>query len=163
MKDFFIYIQELELIAFYSSFPLFYFFIQTWSPQISGINIKLLLPRSYAISVLLYLGMKIDQSIGHFDYYVAAENHTGLVFYLQIFTLSGLLFFFSYFKQRHYWVLLHSVIYFILLTSYFVKYFFHQIDKSVLQNSMTLYLLGILLHCVTMSISFLYSYFRNRV
>ena len=67
MDDFLVYIEKLELIAFFAAYALVYLFIIILATELklekSNWIKKLpsLLPKSYGLVVLLYVGMKLNQ------------------------------------------------------------------------------------------------------
>ena len=160
MNSFFNYIDKLELIAFFSAFPLFYFLIISFysKPLILKFKFLKLLPvlvsMTYATMTVLYLGMKLNQwylqsLISHIqiDYFT-------ILFFLKLWVVLGLLFFFHFFQTKPILALAHSSIYFLILLIDFFQYYHHQIQAEVFHNEMRLYIIGFFANSILFSILF---------
>lgn len=165
MNDFFIYLEKIELIAFYGGFPLFYFVIYFISTELSFRKAWLkklpqLLPATYAFSTLLFVGMKIDQWIRNHGAHFNFHNY---LFYFQAWAFLGLLFFANYFRTKTVWVILHSIPFVALIIFDFIAYYQGHLQVELLHNEMRLYTLSTILMLVSLLfISALHFIFKKR-
>ena len=147
--SFFKYLQQLEILAFFSGYPLVYalvaFFKSTARSKSSIRNrLFILLPFAYATVGLLYVGLQLrnlypDYSIKH----ITSETQN---LFFAIWGLLSLTFWIPAFSKRPVISLFHSLIFFYLLA----KNFYLQLtsivpDNAVLKNYMKVYLDSIFL------------------
>lgn len=165
MNDFFIFLEKLELIAFFGGFPLVYFLVYFISTDFSfGKNWLIQLPKrlpvAYAFTTLLFVGMKLDQWIRSHG---AAIDFRSYLFYFQAWAFLGLLFFSIFFRRKPHYTLLHSVPFISLLIFDFYTYYKGYLQVEMLHNEMRLYGLGTILNIISVLIvSSLYLIFKKR-
>ena len=169
-NSFFAYIQELELIAFFSGYPLVYafiLFINGDSQLKNDFKSRLvqLLPFGYALAGTLYLGLQLrnlypDYSFENIHYSI--QNP-----YLTIWGLLSILFWIPAFGKSPIFSLMHSLVIFIIL----VKDIFIQLtasitDMNMVRNDMKIYTASLLLNlgsfALIVLLSFLYTRFIKR-
>jgi hypothetical protein len=159
--SFFKYLQQLEILGFFSGYPLVYAlvsFIRGSSKSKANIRntIFILLPFAYATTGLLYIGLQLrnlypDYSIKH----ISAEIQTP---FFAIWGLLSVLFWFPLLNKKPVFSLFHSLVFLYLL----VKNFYLQLsspveDRSVLKNYMGVYSDSILLNIgVLIAVVFIY-------
>src|SRR5687767_9204037 len=148
------YLQQLEILAFFSGYPLVYAvvaFLRTTAK--SGSSIKnsafILLPFSYTIVGILYLGLQLknlfpDYSVRHIASQIQIPFFAG-------WALLSLAFWIPFLSKKPVLSLLHSLVFFYLI----VKNFYLQLtstepDKHVLSNFMKVYSDSILLNTVVL-------------
>jgi hypothetical protein len=149
-SNFFAYIQQIELMAFFSGYPLVYAVILTIAGSLQQKNDLVrrtvsLLPISYALVGTLYLGLQLknlypDYSFEHFKYSFQLP-------FLVSWGLLSVLFWIPALIKIRVLSLIHSLVIFALL----VKDLFIQIsaspdDKDILRNAMKIYSISILLN-----------------
>lgn len=141
--NFFSYLQQLELMAFFSGYPLLYAIVLSIAGKKQSRNnfkskIVWLLPFSYALVGILYLGLQLKNLYP--DY--SAENikialeHP----FLKIWGLLSLLFWIPALSKKTVFSLLHSfVFFFLLLKDFFVQSSFNEGNTHIIKNDMKVY------------------------
>lgn len=151
MIVFFFYLHRLELIAFFSGYPLIYatvFLIE--GKRRSKIELKKgtftsLLPFSYALVGTLYFGFELMNLYPNYSYDNIREfaQHPFLV----VWGLLAMLFWIPAIANRTILSLMHSLVFFILLVR--DLFFFRPVagaDRSMVSNDMKLYTYSLFLH-----------------
>lgn len=151
MNDsFFSYLHRLELIAFFSGYPLIYAIIflmagnSVSKDKLKG-KIASLLPFAYALIGTLYLGFQLkilypNYSIG----YLSESIHHPL---LVLWGISAILFWIPAIAKKTLISLLHSfVFFFLLLKDIFFQSTVSGMDKTIVRNDMKLYTTSLLLN-----------------
>ena len=169
-NSFFAYLQQLELTAFFSGYPLIYFivlFIAGSKPPHNNFRNKIvsLLPFAYALVGTLYLGLQLKNLYPNYSF----EN---IKLSIQLpwligWALLSLLFWVPALGKKTWISLLHSLVFFLIL----VKDFFMQIsrssgDKDMVKNDMRLYTYSLLINLAAIAflimVSFTFTYFKKR-
>jgi hypothetical protein len=167
---FFAYLQRLELMAFFTGYPLFYALIRLLAGNSAIKNefrnrLVRCLPIAYALVGTLYLGLQLKNLYP--DYSIAnlklAMQHP----YLKIWALLSLLFWISALRKKPALSLLHSLVFFFfLLKDIFDQSYSASADKSVVRNDMKLYtdslLLNLAAYAVIFTLSYLFRHFNKR-
>lgn len=169
-NSFFAYLQQLELLAFFSGYPLIYLIAVSFAGNRQEKNnfksrLILLLPFTYALMGTLFLGYQLKKL---YPYY-SLENiqETFQHPYLVAWALLSLLFWIPFIAQKKVLSLFHSLVFFLIL----VKDFFLQLSASdaendVLRNDMKIYTLSLLLNlgafALIILLSFLITFHRKR-
>jgi hypothetical protein len=167
--SFFIYLEQLELLLFFSGYPLIYLLIfviaeTNLAKKIFKKNIATLLPYAYALVGILYLGFLLKSFYP--DYSLSHIKAATKIPALKIWGLLSILFFIPVVAKKRVYSLLHSLvfIFFMLRDLYF--YVFNTPDKSVLKNDMNLYTYSLLINLAAflsvIAIALLYSKFQSR-
>jgi len=151
MNDsFFEYLHRLELMAFFSGYPLIYilvFFIAGNQPSQSKLKGKLfsLLPYSYALVGTLYLGWQLRNL-----YPVYSMENIKQVLqpaYLTGWGLLTMLCWIPAVAKKPMLSLLHSIVFFyFLVRDIFTQLRAHAIDENMVRNDMNLYTVSLLLN-----------------
>lgn len=147
-NSFFAYLQQLELMVFFSGYPLIYavtVFLAALGKTKNNFTARLVsvLPFAYALLGTLYLGflLKIiypDYSIKHIDITI---QHP----YLVTWALFSILFWIPALAKRKVLSLIHSLVFFVIL----LKDLFSQFsgsDNSIIKNDMNVYTTSIFLN-----------------
>ena len=169
MNDsFFIYLHRLELIAFFSGYPLVYAAVHLIAGKPHNRNewrktIVSLLSYSYALVATLYLGFEMKSLYP--DYSIENLKQFTTHPFLVAWGLLALLFWFAFFAKRPALTLAHSLVFFFLLINdLFFSEAVSSADKSLIRNDMELYTSSILLNIVSFTIvaliCFLYRRFK---
>ena len=143
------YFQQLEIMAFFSGYPLLYHFILSISgkPGIRTLFKKRLiklLPITYAITATLYFGLQIrnlypDISIKH----LFTEVQSPL---LVTWGMIAIFLWIPFFLKRPVISVLHSWVFFLLLLKDIVIQLLSDGDRDVIRNDMKVYFDSILLN-----------------
>ena len=147
--SFFIYIERLELMAFFSGYPLIFLAVRVIAAPlqargITRMNIASLLPFAYAVVGLLYLGLQLKNL-----YPVYSFDNIKLLTgdpYLKTWALLSLLFFIPVFAKKTVLSLFHSLVFFYFIVRDFFRHFFFHADNNILQNDMHIYSRSLLIN-----------------
>lgn len=160
-NGFYVYLQQLELMAFFSGYPLLYaiilFFAGKKLPQNNYRNrIVSLLPFAYALIGTLYLGFQLKNLF--YNYSAANVRHIFVQPWLLIWGLLSLLFWLPALRKKNELSLIHSLVFFFFL----VKDIVLQITGSsggreMLQNDMRIYAVSFLLNLGALALIILIS------
>lgn len=148
--NFFSYLHRLELIVFFSGYPLIYAIVSLIAgnrlskAKIKG-KIASLLPFAYALIGTLYLGFQLkilypNYSIG----YLSESIHHPL---LVLWGISAILFWIPAIAKKPFISLLHSLVFFfLLLKDLFLQSSVSGMDRTIVRNDMKLYTTSLLLN-----------------
>lgn len=168
--NFFAYLQQLEMMAFFSGYPLLYVFILF----ISGNNqskpntkkkIASLLPFSYALVGTLYLGLQLKNLYP--DYSIENIKTTIEQPLLVIWGLLSILFWIPALGKKSILSLIHSLVFFFfLLRDLFLQLTTSSADKNIVRNDMKIYTDSLLLNMGAFAfivlLFFLYTFYKKR-
>lgn len=167
-NSFFAYLQQLEMMAFFSAYPLVYAFINVLTGNSKKeiiARFPSLLPYAYALVGALYLGLQLknlypDYSIEH----IKEEIQQPILY---IWALLSILFFIPALAKKPVISLLHSfVFFFFLLKDLFSQMFGSAPDKNILKNEMKVYTDSLLLNLgafiFVVGLFFLFNRFKKR-
>ena len=169
-NSFFAYLQQLELIAFFSGYPLIYLIILSFAGNRQEKNnfmsrLILLLPFAYAFIGTLFLGYQLKNLYPHYsvENIKATFQHP----YLTAWALLSLLFWLPAIAKKKVLSLLHSLVFFFFI----VKDLFLQLSalsggNDVVRNDMKIYTLSLLLNLGSLALIgllfFLFSFLKKR-
>ena len=168
-NNFFTYLQQLELLAFFSGYSLLYavtIFIgglgQLKNTFIS--KISLLLPLSYALTGTFYFAFQLKKLFP--DYSIQHISLTVQIPWLMAWALLTLLFWIPSFRKRKVASLIHSLVFFsILVKDIFLQLSAPTADSSVVKNDMTVYCTSLLFNLGSLILiiffTFLFRYKRQ--
>lgn len=175
-NSFFAYLQQLELMFFFSGYPLIYAFTlfiagnqQSDSYRIKNSfkrRIVSVLPYAYALVGTLYLGLQLKNLYP--DY--SLENIKLLMQqpYLVTWGILSILFWIPALSKKKVLSLIHSLVFFF----FFVRDLFLQLsassaDKSIVRNDMKIYTISLLLNlgafALIVLLSFLFTHQKKRL
>ena len=168
-NSFFAYLQQLELMAFFSAYPLLYAIINVIAGNSKREVLKkipYLLPYAYGLVGILYLGLQLKNLYP--DYSFENINLSVQQPVLKIWALLSLLFWIPALAKKPVLSLIHSlVIFFFLLKDLFSYFFMSSTDKNILRNDMKVYTDSLLLNlgafALIVLLSFLYTRYNNRI
>ena len=149
-SSFFEYIQQIELMAFFSGYPLVYAVILSiaGNRQIKNNIISraaLFMPVAYALVGTLYLGLQLKNLYPDYSF----ENIKNTI-QLPILVTWGLLsvfFWLPALSKKRLLSLIHSLVIFLLLIRYlFVQLSADAAGKEILRNAMKIYTISILIN-----------------
>ena len=145
--DFFSYLQRLELMAFFSAYPLLYAVINVIAGNSKRKVLKRLpslLPYAYAMVGSLYFGLQLKNLYPDYSF----ENISSAVQQplLTIWALLSLLFWIPALAKKPVISLLHSFVFFFLLLKDLFAQLFRDGDKNIVRNDMKVYTDSLLLN-----------------
>jgi len=169
-NNFFAYLERLELMAFFSGYPLLYaisLFIAGNRQLKNNFKSRIvsLLPFAYALVGTLYLGLQLKNLYP--DYSIGNINLTMQQPWLIIWGLLSIFFWIPALGKKPILSLIHSLVFFFFLVRDFFLLSFHlSAGKNVLGNDMKIYTDSLLLNLgalilVTL-ISYLIDYFKSQ-
>jgi len=162
--SFFAYLDQLQLLAFFSGYPLVYLLIRFIAHQLKDnrfikTDLVAILPLAYAISGVLYIGLFLknifpDYSGGN----LVASLHSP---WLQAWGFISVLFFLPVLRKRPFLSFLHSLVFFSLIIRDLYLYLFSTTDPNPLRNDMRIYsdslLLGISIYAILLLLAIVYN------
>ena len=151
-NSFLAYLQRLELIGFFSGYPLIYAIalVITGNQRLKNyfINrIAPLLPFSYALAGTLFLGFELKKLYP--AYSIEHVKESILHPYLVIWGLLAMLFWVPALSKKIYFSLIHSLVFFFLMVSDIFVQLFSSADSDIVKNDMKVYTSSLALHLCT--------------
>jgi hypothetical protein len=149
-NSFFEYLQQLELLAFFSGYPLLYavilFFAGNKQPKNNfKRRMVLALPFAYALTGTLYLGLQLKKL--YFSYTAGNVKQIMLHPYLIVWGLLSILFWIPALSKKKELSLIHSLVFFFFLVRDLILQFASSsADENILRNDMRIYTISILLN-----------------
>jgi hypothetical protein len=163
--NFFGYLQQLELMAFFSGYPLVYalsFFIAGDQPVKSVFKNRIvsLLPFAYALVGALFLGLQLKNLYPDYSFenIKLSMHRPGLL----IWALLSILFWIPVIAKKPVLSLLHSLVFFFFLLKDLLLHLFQSAGRSVVRNDMKIYTDSLLLNFASLSIIVLFSFIVTR-
>jgi hypothetical protein len=170
-NSFFAYLQQLELMAFFSGYPLLYAVILFIAGNQQSKNnfksrIVSLLPFAYALVGTLYLGLQIKNLYP--DYSIENIKLTMQQPWLITWGILSILFWIPALGKKPVLSLIHSLVFFFFLVRDLVMHSFQSsADKSVVRNDMKIYTDSLLLNMGAFAfivlLSFLFARYKKRL
>ena len=169
-NSFFAYLQQLELMAFFSGYPLIYAvtFYLAGRPQEKNnfrSRIGALLPYAYALVGTLYLGFQLKKLYP--DYSIENIKLTMQQPWLITWSLLSILFWIPALGKKTIFSLIHSLVFFFILIRDIFLQLFASSDKSMVRNDMSVYSNSLLLNMGALTLvillSFLSARYKNRL
>jgi hypothetical protein len=159
----FTYMQQLEMLAFFSGYPLIYYLVRLLSRNASlknsrGAGLVSILPFAYALIGTLYLSLQLknlypDYSIENIKLRIQQP-------WLQIWGFLSILFWIPAVSKRLTFSVLHSLVFFfIILKDLFFRFTGPVMDPDIVKNDMRLYMVSIFLNMAAYIFLFLLSIF----
>jgi len=159
------YVMQLEMLAFFSGYPLVYFLAPFLARNVSlknsaRLDLVSILPYAYALIGTLYLGLQLKNLYP--DYTVANIKHRIQLPYLFIWALLSILFWIPAISKRLILSVLHSLVFFFII----IKDLFFQLagvtrDSNIIKNDMRIYSVSILLNMAALIFLVLISYLHR--
>lgn len=159
INDFFKYLQLLEILAFFTGYPLVYLIVKTviQSPVIGEtIQLRMLraLPFSYALVGLLFVGFEFKNNYSDLHIQILWSHIVNPFPYF--WALLSLIFFHPYFSRAPQWCFYHSLVFlFLILQNIFLELNNQLVNGDNLHNSLKIYSISLLLDAASFGISFL--------
>ena len=166
-SDFLVYVQKLELMAFFSGYPIIYTVTLFFSNERKVINrIFSLLPLSYALIGTLFLGFQLknlypDYSIEHIKLLIQPP------YLLVIWGLLSIFFWIPALAKRAALSLIHSLVFFFFLASDLFLQLTSSVDDNIIKNDMNVYATSLLLSLGAIAflilLSFPFDYYKKHL
>lgn len=161
MNDLFIYIEQVELIAFFSGFPVIWILVKLIFERksIGAILLNRLLPLVYGVLAILYMGMKMDAYRTNLFAGWIFGNYGHIL--LKCWAISAMFFLLS--SQNKFFirvVFYHSLVFYAILMKDLVMFFNHTLSADLISNEWKMHLLSIALTAILAII--IYFLFRFR-
>jgi hypothetical protein len=165
-NSFLAYLERLEMMAFFSGYPLVYYLIvffkgnKETKENITGRFLSLL-PFAYALLGTLFLGLLLknlnpDYSVAHIKLKMQQP-------FLIIWGLSSILFWMPVLNAKPIYSLIHSLVFFFFIAK---DIFFHLVgfsdDEHIVRNDMKIYSVSIIFTIVALAFISLLSYLGSR-
>lgn len=162
--SFFVYLEQLELMIFFSGYPLIYLLIHSltetaWAKRIFRKNISSLLPHAYALVGILYLGLQLQSLYPDYSFaHIRSATHVPA---LKTWGLLSVLFFIPLLSKKPFYSLIHSLVFFFFLVRDLWLNFFQKPESTVLKNDMNIYTYSLLINLAAfISVLIIYFLFR---
>jgi len=145
-NSFFAYLEQVELMAFFSGYPLFYAFIRVIALNLARrgeIKSRFVvhLPHAYALVAALYLGLQLKSL---FPDYSFERMHLP---YLKAWGVAAVLFWLPAMAKHPVLSLLHSLVFFFFIVrDLFVESFASAGNSPLVKNDMKLFSVSLLLN-----------------
>ena len=169
-NNFFAYLQQLELMAYFSGYPLFYavilFIVGAKRVKNSFTNrMVVILPYSYALVGSLFLASQLRNLYP--DYSIENIKQSIQLPWLMAWGLLSVFFWIPAIAKKTIFSLLHSLVFFFFLArDLFLQLWHSSPDKNIIKNDMKIYTDSLLLNLVAfvflMLVSFLFTKYRRR-
>lgn len=149
-SNIFRYFQQLEVLAFFSGYPLIYYLVQiltcnTLLKNSKGKELISILPFAYALTGTLYLGLQLKNLYP--DYTIENIKHRIQHPWLQIWGILSILFWIPAISKRQILSMLHSMVFFLIIVKDLLFRFTGFIrDQDIIKNDMRLYTVSIFLN-----------------
>lgn len=146
--SFFAYLAQVESMAFFSGYPLFYALIRVIAANFVKRNelqnrLVLHLPHSYALVATIYLFLQLKNL---FPDYSFARMHMP---YLKAWAIAAVLFWIPALSKRPVWSLLHSLVFFYFIVRDLILQILHTPgDTETVTNDMKLFSVSVLFNLV---------------
>lgn len=154
-NGFFRYMEFLELMTFFSGYPLVYFLIHfvseaSFTKRIIHKNFVSFLPLAYAAVGLLYLGLQLKNLYPNYSLYnIQFNTHEP---FLKIWALLSLLFLLPVFRRKTVWSLLHSLVFFFFLALKIYSLLTQPNETGGIKNEMNVYSISLLIHLIVLMV-----------
>lgn len=156
----FTYVQHLEMMAFFSGYPLIHYILRVISRKAlnnQGSRMISLLPFAYALVGTLYLGLQLSNFYPDYTF-VNIKNRIQQPVLL-IWGLLSLLFWLPALSRKQLWSVLHSLVFFFFIIKDLFFYLIGQIqDQDIIKNDMRVYTVSIFLNLAAYTLLFLLSH-----
>jgi hypothetical protein len=170
-NSFFLYLQQLELMAFFSGYPLLYAVIHFIAGKRQSTNksnkntITSFLPFAYALVGTLYLGLQLKNLYPDYSF----ENIKLSIQqpFLVIWGLLSILFWIPALSKKSVLSLIHSLVFFFfLIRDLFLQSYASAADKNIVKNDMKIYTDSLLLNLGAIAfialLFFIVTFLKNR-
>ncbi|MEO7264288.1 MAG: hypothetical protein ABIW38_05215 [Ferruginibacter sp.] len=159
-NSFFAYLQQMEMIAFFSGYPLLYAVIHSIAGKdplknTFATRLKTLLPFAYALIGTLYLGLQLKNLYP--GYTIENIQHSIHLPFLVLWALISLLFWIPAISKIKLFSLLHSLVFFFfVLRDLFLQLSSSAADKNILNTDMRIYSMSLLLNLTALAVILLF-------
>ncbi len=168
-SSFFAYLQQLELMAFFSGYPLVYALTVFFAGNQKVKNnfkkrIVSLLPFGYALVGTLYAGLQLKKLYPDYSFenIKLSTQHPWLIFW----ALLSILFWIPALAKQKVFSLIHSLVFFLFLVrDLFLQLSISNMNESIVKNDMNVYTNSLLLNfgafTILVLLSFLFTLYKK--
>lgn len=140
--NFFAYLEQLELMAFFSGYALLYLLVSYMGSYLKAsgrlkTDLVSLLPLAYALVGVLYLGLQLKNLYP--DYSLEHIRSSTQAPYLKIWGLLSILFLLPTLRRKPVLSILHSLVFFYFIVKDLFLYLFKSSEKDTIRNDMNIY------------------------
>ncbi len=150
-SSFFDYLERLELMGFFSAYPLVFAVVVVLAANLKkeiSKKIPFLLPYAYALVGTFYLGMQLKNLYP--DYSLAHIKESVQQPFLKIWALLSLLFWLPVLAKKPWWSFFHSLVFLYFLLRDLLQQSTHSFaDRNIVRNEMKVYTDSLLLNAGT--------------
>ena len=165
----FAYLQQLEMMAFFSGYPLIFAIVivaagQKLQKNSLGTRAIAVLPFAYALVGTLFLGFQLKKLYPDYSFeHIGATLQTP---WLVIWGLLSLLFWIPAIGKRKILCLIHSLVFFFFLVKdLFIQFSASSVNSDMIRNDRNIYTTSLLLNLgaflVLFAVSFLYTWYKK--
>jgi hypothetical protein len=165
-NSFFAYLQQLELMAFFSGYPLIYAIVIVFAGKKPGENsfanrAVSVLPFAYALVGTLFLGFQLKKLYP--DYSFENINSTLHMPWLVLWGLLSILFWIPAIGKKKFLTLIHSLVFFFFLVKdLFIQLSASSANSDMIKNDKNIYTTSLLLNLGAFALLFLVSFLYTR-
>lgn len=164
--DFSVYIEQLELLTFFSGYPLVYsiahLIANSRSGRIKPFSDKLrsLLPYAYALTGTLFMGLVFRELV--LDNVNRSFASSNPVLILKIWGLLSILFWIRFLNRKPVYSLIHSLIFFILILKDILMRQGSGSGRDYIRNDMKIYTISFIINVISLSVLILIYFIRTK-
>ncbi len=165
-NSFFAYLQQLELMTFFSGYPLLYTVILFFAGNKRPVNnfkasMVSFLPFAYALVGTLYLGLQLKNL--YFNYSPENLRQLTLQPYLMLWGLLSIFFWLPSLRKKKVLSLMHSLVFFFFLIRDLIFQLTGAVaDTNMVKNDMRIYTISFLLNLCVFAFVLLLAFLFNR-
>jgi hypothetical protein len=167
-KSFFIYLEQLEVMAFFSGYFLIYLLVGyageiLLKRKILSINLVQLLPYAYALTGILFFGFQLKNLYPHYAFKDIINTQNT---FLKIWALLSILFLIPALAKKPALSLWHSLAFFYFILRDLFLHFFYAANNNVIKNDMAVYTKSLILNLSSFAVIalfyFVFFFFKAR-
>lgn len=162
------YIERLEMMAFFTGYPLIYSIVKAFSvkqkriTQVSSIHkTGKLLPYAYALAGTLYLGLVIKNLYPEYSLKNITDQFQ--YSYLKVWGLTSLLFWIPFLSRKTYMSLLHSLVFFFFLIKDIFIHITSGSETEIIKNDMKIYTDSLIINTATLIAIIIFNYLLHKI
>lgn len=166
-EDLLLYIQRLELMAFFAGYPLVYslvHFIANLGSGNAGRRLgkpAALMPYAYALTATLFLGLVFREIT--MDHQENSNLSSFPIIYLRLWGILATVFWIPAMSRRPVYSLLHSMVFFLLWLLDLIKGMNEVNGKEMVGNDMKIYTDSLILNFICFGLILALNYFQRRI
>jgi hypothetical protein len=166
-ESFAMYIEQLELLTFFSGYPLVYSITLFLSKKLAGrsngfaAGLKKSRAPAYALTATIFLGLVLKEYYG--DSVNKVFAHSPVILFLKIWGILAVLFWIPALGKKPVYTLIHSLPFFFLFGRDLLTDMPTGSGNDFVRNDMKIYTISFLLNVITLVILILVNYVRIKI